>query len=111
MKKSGFGQAKPLPGQAGYKVSNTELLEKESREMEMRLKMLQEKMEQQQIEDSSKPRVGGARWRSARTDKGSVTAYSKDVQENYKKKFRDGVDPALIPVKKKPEPNFQSKGN
>jgi hypothetical protein len=40
-KSSQFGQPKPLPGQAGYKLSNTEVLEKESSEMESRLKMLQ----------------------------------------------------------------------
>ena len=41
-KKSGsFGQPKPLPGQAGYKVAASDILEKESSEMEIRLRMLQ----------------------------------------------------------------------
>ena len=37
-KKGGFGTAKPLPGQPGYKVSASQQLEREAQEMENRLK-------------------------------------------------------------------------
>ena len=51
-------------------------------------------MQQQKAEDDALPKPGGSRWRSARTDKGSVLSYAKDVQEKHKKKFGDG-DPVL----------------
>ena len=35
-----FGAARPLPGQAGYKQSETEHLEREAKDMEVRLQML-----------------------------------------------------------------------
>ena len=125
MKKSTaeFGKAKPLPGQAGYKVwivlliafilafrvycpslitdkmkvSTTEVLESEAKEMELRLRALQERMQQEQLADSAVVKKGGSRWRSARTDKGSVTSYAKDVQEKYKKKSAadGGGDPVM----------------
>lgn len=97
MKKSDFGKAKPLPGQPGYKVSSTDILENEAKEMEMRLRALQERMQQEQMAESLVPKKGGSRWKSARTDKGSVTSYGKDVQEKYKKKAaaEGGGDPIL----------------
>jgi len=51
-------------------------------------------MQVQKAEDEALPKPGGSRWRSARTDKGSVLTYAKDVQEKHKKKFGEG-DPAL----------------
>lgn len=100
-KPAAFGQPKPLPGQAGFKVTTSDLLEKDSLEMEQRLKMLQEKLAVQAQADAALPKVGGSRWRSARGDKGSVTAYAKDVQERHKKKSAEmglvaGGDPALL---------------
>jgi hypothetical protein len=94
MKKNSFGQPKPLPGQKGYKVSTTELLEKESREMEMRLKALQEKMQTQQSTDQNMTQTGGggSRWKSARTDKGGLSSYAKDVQEKIKQKTMRSVN-------------------
>jgi hypothetical protein len=47
--------------------------------------MLQEKLTQQQLEDAALPRAGGARWGSAREDKGSVRSYARDVQERQQK--------------------------
>jgi hypothetical protein len=81
------------------RVSETDNLEKEAKEMEMRLRLLQERMQQQRIDDENLVRPGGARWNGARLDKGSVLSYGKDLQEKYKKK-RDaegGGDPALWP--------------
>lgn len=79
------------------RVSETELLEKDAKEMEIRLKMLQDRMEQQRLEDASVVKVGGARWSGARVDKGSVSTYARDLQEKYKKKreAEGGGDPAL----------------
>lgn len=80
-----FGAPKPLPGQAGYKISETEILTREAKEMEDRLKMLHEKVKE---EESAVPeKSGGARWKSARSDKGSIRAYAKDVQEKHKTKM------------------------
>eukprot|EP01035_Chromulina_nebulosa_P017856 gene17856-23469_t len=94
---SSFGEPKPLPGQPGYKLSQTVVLEKDAKEMEDRLKMLQERLEKQRLEDLAVPKPGGSRWNSARVDKGSVLTYNKDLQEKYKKKVESqgGGDPAL----------------
>jgi hypothetical protein len=86
-----FGQPKPLPGQAGYKASTSDVLEKESSEMEVRLRMLQDKIKQQQEQAAAEPKMGGSRWRSARTDKGSVTAYAKDVQDKHKQRMTEAL--------------------
>eukprot|EP01006_Ploeotia_vitrea_P051382 TRINITY_DN67553_c14_g2_i3.p1 TRINITY_DN67553_c14_g2~~TRINITY_DN67553_c14_g2_i3.p1 ORF type:complete len:576 (-),score=40.09 TRINITY_DN67553_c14_g2_i3:379-2106(-) len=85
MKSSSFGVPKPLAGQTGYKVNQTEVLEKEAKEMEIRLKNLQSRMEMQKLEDESIPKVGGARWKNAREDRGSIRSYAKDVQNRQQK--------------------------
>jgi hypothetical protein len=88
-----FGAPKPLPGQAGYKATETDLLQKDTENMEARLQMLQERMKQQQAETAeSSARAGGsATWGSARKDKGSVGSYAKEVQEKFKKKLDSTV--------------------
>lgn len=53
--------------------------------MEIRLRNLQDKMKMQQLEDESIARPGGSRWGSARTDKGSISNYAKDVKEKQLK--------------------------
>lgn len=65
--------------------------------MEARLKLLQERMLQQRLEDEAVPKPGGARWKSARNDKGSILSYGKDLQEKYKKKRESegGGDPVV----------------
>lgn len=84
-----FGSAKPLPGQSGYKESRTALLEKEALEMEQRLKMLQEQMQQQnEAEEKARTLSGssdGSRWKSASTKRGSLSSYAKDVNDKIKK--------------------------
>jgi len=92
-----FGAPKPLPGQEGYRMPQTELLEREAKDMEVRLAMLQDRMQKQQLDDAACPKPGGGRWKSARTDKGSVTSYAKDVIENHKKRSdaSGGGDPAM----------------
>jgi hypothetical protein len=82
----GFGQPKPLPGQAGYKVTQSEVLERESKEMEERLRMLQQRMAVQDMMDAAQPKPGGARWRGARADRGTLGAYHKDVVDKHKRK-------------------------
>jgi hypothetical protein len=62
-------------------VSEADLLDKEARDMEIRLRNLQDKMKMQQLEDESIARPGGSRWGSARLDKGSIGNYAKDVKE------------------------------
>ena len=58
---------------------------------------------------------GGALWKSARPDKGSVTAYAKDVQEKLKnKKLSDKTDKATAEgrrlARKKSAAHFTEKG-
>lgn len=45
-------------------------------------------MQKQNIEDAELMK-NGSRWKSARTDRGSVTSYAKDVQEKHQKKKAD----------------------
>ena len=75
----------PLPNQAGYGKQAVELLEKDTKEMEVQLQMLQARMQQQAEDDANVPKVGGARWKAARADRGSATRYAKDVQEKHAK--------------------------
>jgi hypothetical protein len=75
-------------------VSEVEVLEREAKEMEMQLKALQSRMQQQQMEDEAVVKTGGCRWKSARPDKGTVLSYAKDVQEKYRNKYGTGEDPA-----------------
>lgn len=65
--------------------------------METRLRNLQERISQQKTEDENTPKYGGARWKSARADKGSVLSYNKDVQEKHKKRIEatGGEDPVV----------------
>ena len=98
------------------RVNETAILEKDAKEMEIRLQSLQTKMEQQRLEDESIPRKHGSRWSGARLDKGSATNYTKDIQEKYKKvrEAQGGGDPALWiqqPKKVAPKPVVISNGN
>ena len=85
--------------------------------MEVRLKSLQERMLQHNLEDVATPKFGGSRWKSARPDKGSVLSYAKDVQDKHRKK-NSGDDPAMrpqpapraAPVKEKAFETFRNKG-
>ena len=63
--------------------------------MEVNLKALQNRMQQQQLEDDAVVKTGGCRWKSARADKGSVLSYAKDVQDKYRSKYGAGEDPVL----------------
>jgi hypothetical protein len=66
--------------------------------------MLQERMQLQKEEDEAVPKVGGARWKSARSNKGSILSYAKDVQDKHKKKYGDG-DPVLKALADTRKPN------
>ena len=88
----GFGKPKPLPNEAGYKtVKETEKLERESKEMEARLQMLQLRMQQQKEDDDATPKIGGSRWKSGRTDKGNIRGYAKDVHEKIKRSEKRAI--------------------
>ena len=65
--------------------------------MEARLKMLQERMQVQQLEAEATSKTGGTRWRSSKVEKGSIRAYGKDVVDKHKKRseFEASVDPTL----------------
>ena len=69
--------------------------------MESRLKMLQERMKQQQQEAEENAKLAGAgsnsRWKSSKAEKGSIRAYGKELQEKVKKRAeaQGGGDPVL----------------
>eukprot|EP01032_Pedospumella_encystans_P022955 gene22955-26000_t len=90
-----FGAPKPLPGQAGYKETETDRLKKDADDMEARLLLLQDKMRSQIGEGGAQ--AGSGKWSSARTDKGSIRAYGKEVNDKVKKKQEatGGGDPAM----------------
>lgn len=71
------------------------ILEKEAKEMEIRLRMLQERMQTQNLEDSAAT-LGGTtgKWKSSNQSKGSLIRYGKDVKEKHIKKFGN-EDPVL----------------
>lgn len=78
-----------MPGQPGYKVNETDVLEKDTREMEMRLQMLQERMRQQNLEaDKLKQQTGSSsKWKGSKVEKGSIRQYGKEVTEKVKRRL------------------------
>ena len=104
-----------------HRATATDLLKKDTEDMEARLVMLQERMKQQQMESaaSSAKAGGGATWGSARTDKGSVSSYGKQVKEQIKKKLDSTVSRDSLlrgtsnarRVLSSTETDFRSKGN
>ncbi|KDO32692.1 hypothetical protein SPRG_02392 [Saprolegnia parasitica CBS 223.65] len=81
--RAGFGAAKPLPGQQGYKVKESQRLEADAQRMEEDLLRVRERMalEAQQREKGKAKMKDGNRWRSAREDRGSVRKYAQDVRD------------------------------
>ncbi|CAN0355121.1 unnamed protein product, partial [Scytosiphon promiscuus] len=76
-----FGAPAPLPGQRGFGARPSESMARETAEMEERLARLKTDLAAEaEMREAAGPRKGGARWRSARTDRGSVRAYAKDVK-------------------------------
>lgn len=58
--------------------------------MEIRLNMLQEKIQMQALNETTKPTSLGSRWKSARTDK-SIRSYGKEVTSTQKKKAAENM--------------------
>lgn len=80
-----FGKAKPLPGQPGYGMKESERLMLETKNMEQKLRNLRSVISTQKEERSV---TTGGRWASARTDRGSLRAYNKDVKSGAAKKSK-----------------------
>lgn len=80
-----MGAPKPLPGQMGYKMSESAILEKEAKEMELRLTSLQTKLKEDSLANPAKS--SGSKWGSAKAEKGSLGSYAKEVQDKHKKKM------------------------
>ncbi|CAM9176898.1 unnamed protein product [Ascophyllum nodosum] len=79
-----FGVPAPLPGQPGFKVKASELMARETAEMEVRLSRLKTDLKTEtEMRVVAGPKIGGARWRSARADRGSVRSYAKDVRNRH----------------------------
>lgn len=84
-----FGPPTPLPGQPGFRSSPSEAMARETAEMEERLARLKKDLNvEAEMREATGPKVGGARWRSARTDRGSVRAYAKDVKLRHQQQMR-----------------------
>lgn len=68
-------------------MTETQVLELETKDMETKLLLLQEKMKQQQLEaEKTAPVAGSTRWKSSRPEKGSIRSYGKEVTEKHKVK-------------------------
>lgn len=62
---------------------------RETAEMEERLARLKTDLAAEaEMREATGPHVGGSRWRSARTDRGSVRAYAKDVKIRHKQQLQ-----------------------
>ena len=80
--KSADSVAKPLAGTAEYGLTEVQKLEKESKEMEIRLMLLKERILKEQREIPC-----GGKWQSAQKERGSLSGYSKEVLTKYRKRF------------------------
>ncbi|CAM9577222.1 unnamed protein product [Ectocarpus sp. 4 AP-2014] len=84
-----FGAPAPLPGQPGFRARPSESMARETAEMEERLSRLKtDLVVEAEMREAAGPRAGGARWRSARIDRGSVRAYAKDVKIRHKQQLQ-----------------------
>lgn len=79
-----FGSPSPLPGQPGFNAKTSDVLARETTEMEVVLARLNTDIEaEEEIRNAAESKFGGARWRSARIDRGSVRSYAKDVKNRF----------------------------
>lgn len=85
----GFGTPKPLPGQPGYGATESQLLEKDTKEMEARLTLLQERMRQQNQENERNKMMAnnGSRWKTSKPERGSIRQYGKEVTDKVKRRL------------------------
>ena len=94
-------------------MSEAQVLEREAKEMEARLKyywqilrlihfsinifrILQERLKEDEVTADTSDKSSGSKWKSARQDKGSIRSYAKDVHEkiNLKKNNTDYLSKA-----------------
>ncbi|OQR96446.1 hypothetical protein ACHHYP_15802 [Achlya hypogyna] len=95
--KGGFGAAKPLPGQKGYNVTESQRLAADALKMEEDLVRVREHMaaEAAQREKGRAKMKDGSRWRSAREDRGSMRKYAQDVRDRPASEKRKAKKPAV----------------
>ncbi|CBN75878.1 conserved unknown protein [Ectocarpus siliculosus] len=110
-----FGAPAPLPGQPGFRARPSESMARETAEMEERLSRLKTDLAvEAEMREAAGPRAGGARWRSARIDRGSVRAYAKDVKIRHKQQLQKRPPHGIFANKSaeqrvRPSPAFASK--
>ena len=80
-----FRAIKPLPGQPGYNMRESDKLAAETREMQINLMKIQEQMKRvksrsDEGEGGNGGGSGGGRWRSARSDRGGLRKYNQDIK-------------------------------
>ena len=85
------GQIRPLPGQKGYGQRESDKLAEETREMQINLMKIQEQMKRvKNRSDETTSDQGGGRWRSARSDRGGLRKYNKDIKNGTVKRGSKG---------------------
>ena len=80
-------------------MTETDHLENETKQMEARLQILQDKLKESQINtDQALSSTSSSRkWKSSSAEKGSIRAYGKEVAEKFKKRIvNDGIIPTVI---------------
>lgn len=83
-----FGTPAPLPGQPGFRAAPSEAMARETADMEERLARLRNDLAvEAELREATESKQGGFRWRSARTDRGSVRAYAKDVKHRHRRQL------------------------
>jgi hypothetical protein len=84
-------------------VSVSQQLDKETKEMESRLAILQDRLKSQQLESDKSLTTSGStssKWKSSNLEKGSIRSYGKEVTEKFKKRIvTDGTTtiPSIAP--------------
>lgn len=82
-----FGSPSPLPGQPGYNVKASDVMARETTEMEVALARLKTDLEAEaEKRNAAESKFGGSRWRSARVDRGSVHSYAQDVKNRFQQR-------------------------
>ena len=76
-----LGPTKSLTG-GSSSLTEVQKLEKESKEMELRLMLLKERISK----DEEKETPLGGNWQSARMDKGSLMGYSRTILSRHKER-------------------------
>lgn len=68
-------------------MTESDILEKEAKEMEERLKLLNSRMQNQDSSALMSSSAGGSKWGSSKVEKGGIRSFGKEVKEKTKKRL------------------------